>query len=116
MDMIEDHLPSGISMLIVGPPGSGKTILSQQLTLQVLRRRMSAICIAPKSQISPIVSQKKLFSWNVASFMKNDQFTTVEIGDVADPTELNISLTQAIKTSRRPLSLVVVDSLNVLST
>jgi KaiC/GvpD/RAD55 family RecA-like ATPase len=114
MDIIEDHLPSGISTLIVGPPGSGKTILSQQLILQVLRRRMSAIFIAPKSQISPIVSQKKLFSWNVASFMKNDQFTTVEIGDVADPTELNISLTQAIKTSRRPLSLVVVDSLTVL--
>ncbi|MBU7046180.1 MAG: hypothetical protein HXS54_07045 [Theionarchaea archaeon] len=114
MDMIEDHLPSGISMLIVGPPGSGKTILSQQLIFQVLRRRMSAICIAPKSQISPIVSQKKLFNWNVGSFMKNDQFTTVEIGDVADPTELNISLTQAIKMSRRPLSLVVVDSLTVL--
>ncbi len=114
MDIIEDHLPSGISMLIVGPPGSGKTILSQQLIFQVLRRRMSAICIAPKSQISPVVSQKKLFNWNVGSFMKNDQFTTVEIGDVADPTELNISLTQAIKMSRRPLSLVVVDSLTVL--
>ena len=114
MDVIEDHLPAGISMLIVGPPGSGKTILSQQLMYQILRRRMSAICIAPKSQIAPVTLQKKIFNWNVAPYMKNSQFEVVEIGDVADPTELNISLTQAIKTSRRPLSLVVVDSLTVL--
>ena len=114
MDVIEDHLPAGISMLIVGPPGSGKTILSQQLMYQILRRRMSAICIAPKSQIAPVTLQKKIFNWNVAPYMKNSQCEVVEIGDVADPTELNLSLTQAIKTSRRPLSLVVVDSLTVL--
>lgn len=114
MDILEEHLPLGISMLIVGPPGSGKTILSQQLLHGALRKKKSAICVASTSQIAQINSQKRLFNWNIESFMESDQFNAVEIGDVADPTELNISLTQAIRKTRKPLSMVAVDSLTVL--
>lgn len=114
VDILEENLSPGISALIVGPPGSGKTILSQQLLYRGLKGGGSAICIASKSQISVIASQKKLFSWNIASYLKKNQFTAVEIGDVADPTELNISLAQAIRSSKEPLSLVVMDSLTLL--
>ncbi len=114
MDVLEEHLPSGMSMLIVGPPGSGKTILSQQLVYQALKKSKSAICIASTSQVTLITSQKKLFSWGIAPYMENNQFGAVEIGDVADPTELNISLTQAIRKTKQPLSLVALDSLTVL--
>lgn len=46
--------------------------------------------------------------------MNNNQFGVVEFRDVTDPTELNIDLAQAIKRSKKPLSLVVVDSLTAL--
>lgn len=114
MDVLEEHLPPGTSLLIVGPPGSGKTILSQQLMHQALRNHQSVICIASKSQINLISSQKKLFSWSIAPYLKKKQFAAVEIGDVTDPTELNISLTQAIRRTEKPLSFVVVDSLTIL--
>lgn len=113
-DILEENLPSGISTLIVGPPGSGKTILSQQLLYQILKRGGATIYIASESQISLITSQKQLFSWNILTYLEESQFTPMEIGDVADPTELNISLAQAIRESRQPLSLVVVDSLTLL--
>ena len=113
-DILEEQIPPGTSTLIVGPPGSGKTILSQQLLYNTLKRGESAICVASKSQINVITSQKKLFTWGIGPYLKKNQFTTVEIGDVADPTELNISLAQAIRKSKQPLSLVVMDSLTLL--
>jgi KaiC/GvpD/RAD55 family RecA-like ATPase len=114
MDIIEEHFPSGTNVLIVGPPGSGKTILSQQLIYKAMKRGNSAIFVGTKSQINVIKSQKKLFNWKITPFMNKNIFAAVEIGDVADPTELNISLTQAISECKEPLSLVAVDSLTVL--
>jgi KaiC/GvpD/RAD55 family RecA-like ATPase len=114
MDLIEERFPSGTTVLIVGPPGSGKTILSQQLIFKVLKRGNSAIFVGTKSQKDLIKSQKKLFNWNIGPYINKNQFAVVEIGDVADPTELNISLTQAIGECEEPLSLVGVDSLTVL--
>ncbi|MBU6998277.1 MAG: hypothetical protein HXS41_12455 [Theionarchaea archaeon] len=114
MDILEEHLPSGISCLIVGPPGSGKTILSQHLMYHLLKRQQVVICIASQNQINLIGQQKKLFNWDVSSFLKSKHLGIIEIGDVTDPTELNISLTQAIREGTQPLSLVVVDSLTVL--
>lgn len=114
MNLLEEHLPSGISVLIVGPPGSGKTIFSQHLVYQTLKRDESVICIASKSQIAQIFSEKKLFNWDIAPSLENNQVGVVEIGDVADPTELNISLARMITQIRKPLSLVVVDSLTAL--
>jgi KaiC/GvpD/RAD55 family RecA-like ATPase len=114
MDILEEYLPSGISCLIVGPPGSGKTILSQHLMFRLLKREQFVICIASQNQVNLINQQKKLFKWGVSSFLRSRQLGIIEIGDVTDPTELNISLTQAIREGTRPLSLVVVDSLTVL--
>lgn len=113
-DILQEHLPSGISVLIVGPPGSGKTILSQQLVHHLLKKGKFAIYIGSKPQINVITSHKKLFTWDVSQALQKDLLSVVEIGDVADPTELNISLTQAIKKSEYSLSLVVMDSLTVL--
>ncbi len=114
MDMLQEQIPSGTSVLIVGPPGSGKTILSQQMVHNMLESSKSAIYVAPKNQINMITSQGKLFTWNITPELKTNRFTMVEIGDIADPTELNISLTQAIRSCRKPLSLVVLDSLTTL--
>jgi len=114
MDILQEDFPRGISVLIVGPPGSGKTILSQQLVHQALKKGKSAIYTASKSQTNLITSQKKLFNWNISHYLNNNQFNVVEIRNVTDPTELNISLTQAIRKSEIPLSLVAVDSLTVL--
>jgi KaiC/GvpD/RAD55 family RecA-like ATPase len=114
MDILEEHLPSGISCLIVGPPGSGKTILSQHLMFHLLKGEQFVICIASQNQVNLINQQKKLFNWDVSPFLRSRQLGIIEIGDVTDPTELNISLTQAIREGTRPLSLVVVDSLTVL--
>ncbi|MGD2247679.1 MAG: ATPase domain-containing protein [Candidatus Methanofastidiosia archaeon] len=114
MDILQEHLPSGISVLIVGPPGSGKTILSQQLVHHLLKKGKFAIYIGSKPQMNLITHQKRLFTWDVAKALDEKLLSVVEIGDVADPTELNISLTQAIKKSEHSLSLVVMDSLTVL--
>jgi KaiC/GvpD/RAD55 family RecA-like ATPase len=114
MDILQEHLPSGISVLIVGPPGSGKTILSQQLVHHLLKKGKFAIYIGSKPQMNLITHQKRLFTWDVTKALNENLLSVVEIGDVADPTELNISLTQAIKKSKHSLSVVVMDSLTVL--
>lgn len=114
MSTLQEDLPPGISVLIVGPPGSGKSILSQQLVYQTLKQNKSAIYMGSKSQISAITSRKKFFTWDIGPYVVNDQLTTVEINNVTNPTELNINLAQAITESKKPLSLVVVDSLTVL--
>jgi KaiC/GvpD/RAD55 family RecA-like ATPase len=113
MDILEEHLPEGTSMLIVGPPGSGKTILSQYLMHHVLKRDKSAICIAPTSQVELIASQKKLFNWDISPYIEGGQFGVIELGDVTDPTELNITLTKVIKKAKKPFSMVVLDSLTM---
>ncbi len=114
MNILEEHLPPGISVLIVGPPGSGKTILSQQLLFRVLKGEESVVCVTSKSQINQIISQKKLFNWEVASYLENKRIGVVEIGDVADPTELSIGLSRTIGRITPPVSLIVLDSLTVL--
>jgi HAD superfamily hydrolase (TIGR01509 family) len=114
MDIVQEDIPPGTSLLIVGPPGSGKTILSQQIMYHALKGNKSTICIASKSQINLITSRKNLFNWDVASYLDNNQLNVMEIGNVTDPTELNISLAQVIGKSKQPLSLIVVDSLTVL--
>ena len=113
-DILKEELPPRSSVLIVGPPGSGKTIFSQQLVYQVLKEYKSAIYMASRSQVSSIVSSKKLFNWDVTSYMDNNQLNLVEFRNVTDPTELNISLAQVIQECREPLSLVVIDSLTAL--
>lgn len=114
MDILEEHLPEGTSMLIVGPPGSGKTIFSQYLVHQVLKSHKSAICIAPTNQVELITSQEKLFNWDISPYLKGSQFSVIELGDMTDPTELNITLTQVIRKARKPLSMVALDSLTML--
>lgn len=114
-DILEEHLPEGISMLIVGPPGSGKTIFSQHLVYQTLKRHKSAICIVSTSEVELITSQKKLFNWNISPYLEDNQLRVIELGDVADLTELNITLNQAIRKMRKPLSMVVLDSLTMLT-
>ncbi|KYK38735.1 MAG: hypothetical protein AYK18_16770 [Theionarchaea archaeon DG-70] len=114
MSILQEDLPPGISVLIVGPPGSGKSILSQQLVYQQLKQNKSAIYMGSKSQISAITFRKKFFTWDIGPYVDNDQLTMVEIKNVTNPTELNINLAQAITESKKPLSLVVVDSLTVL--
>lgn len=113
MDLLED-IPPGISVLIVGPPGSGKTILSQQLVYRALKKGKSAVYMASKGYVNQITYQDQLFNWDITPYAKNKQIGVVELGDITDPTELNISLGRAINELREPPSLVVVDSLTVL--
>jgi HAD superfamily hydrolase (TIGR01509 family) len=113
-EILELELPPGISVLIVGPPGSGKTILAQQLVYRGLKRGKSAIVMASKSQINALRSQEKLFGWDVSSYLEAGNLGLMEIENVGDPSELNIGLAQIIQDVTPPLVLVVVDSLTVL--
>ncbi|MBU7014060.1 MAG: HAD-IA family hydrolase [Theionarchaea archaeon] len=113
-EILELELPPGISVLIVGPPGSGKTILAQQLVYRALRKGKSAIVMASKSQINALRLQEKIFGWDVSLDLSEGRLGLMEIENVGDPAELNIGLAQIIQEVTPPLALVVVDSLTVL--
>ncbi|MBU6997151.1 MAG: HAD-IA family hydrolase [Theionarchaea archaeon] len=113
-EILELELPPGISILIVGPPGSGKTILAQQLVHRALERGKSAIIMASKSQVNALRSQEKLFGWDVSQYLSDGRLGLMEIENVGDPSELNIGLAQIIQEVTPSLALVVVDSLTVL--
>jgi phosphoglycolate phosphatase len=114
VDILEEELPSKISMLLIGPPGCGKTIFSQQLMYKMLQNGHSVIVMSSKSQIDLISSKNQLFTWDVQKYIEKNQLGLVDISNVADPTELNISLSRVLGIITPPLSLVVVDSLTVL--
>lgn len=114
VDILEENLSEKMSMLIVGPPGCGKTIFSQQLVYKMLQNDQSAIIMGSKSQVDLIFSKQKLFTWDVQQYLENNTLGLVDISNVADPTELNINLSRVLGYVSPHLSAVVVDSLTVL--
>ncbi|MFX0169549.1 MAG: RAD55 family ATPase [Candidatus Hodarchaeota archaeon] len=128
--IISGGLPAGSSVLLVGPPGSGKTLISLQLAHEATISGQDALYLSTENTPSTVFAQAKGFglalnkeekssilfvdaySWRIG--MHKDLIATSRISNPGNLNEVNMIVTNQAKLLR-PKSLIVIDSLSGLT-
>ena len=128
--IIPDGLPPGSSIMLVGPPGSGKTLISLQLAYEATTQRKDALYLSTENAPSIVYEQAKGFgltlgnphenkiqfvdaySWRIG--MRKDPLASSRISNPGNLNEVNMILTNQAKLLQ-PQSLIVIDSLSGLT-
>ncbi len=77
--MIGGGFPSNCSILIKGPPGTGKTTLCQQFLYDGLKNSEKGFYITSDASPEDVMSKMKSFSWNIESFVKDRSMMFLDI-------------------------------------
>ena len=77
--MIGGGFPSNCSILIKGPPGTGKTTLCQQFLYKGLKNSEKGFYITSDASPEDVMSKMKSFSWNIESFVKQKSMMFLDI-------------------------------------
>jgi len=128
--IIPGGLPPGSSIMLVGPPGSGKTLASLQLAYEATIQGKDALYLTTENVPSIVYSQAQGFgltlgnpqtsqiqfvdaySWRIG--MRKDPLASSHISNPGNLNEVNMILTNQAKLLR-PKSLIVIDSLSGLT-
>ncbi len=126
-DMLEGGLPKGSTILLVGPPGSGKTVFCQQFLAEGLKNDQGSLFIALDNPPEEIKENAKGFGWN---FEDKDNFIIMDVyswklGEElsgkytvqgpSDLNQLNMTLSDALKELEDVQKRVVMDSASSLT-
>jgi KaiC/GvpD/RAD55 family RecA-like ATPase len=129
--ILHGGLPNGVSIALVGPPGSGKTCFSLQLALEATQKGHDALYLSTEDTPSNIIQQAQGFgiplsakikenkiqfvdaySWRLG--MRKDPFAISRISNPGNLNEVNLIITDQAKLLA-PGSLIVIDSVSGLS-
>lgn len=103
--LIEGGFPSNSSILLVGPPGCGKSTFCQQFIFEGLKNKQPTLYVTLDVSPNEVIENMKGFGWDIKNFMKILKFIDAyswRIGKTGDVTalgnvnELNIAITEAI--------------------
>ncbi len=106
--LIGGGFPERSSILLVGPPGCGKSILAQRFIYEGLKEKQPAIYITLDTSPEDIVDNMNHFGWNVEG-KKDLQFIDAyswrvgkvqkkyAVSNLSNVNELNIALSELIK-------------------
>jgi archaeal flagellar protein FlaH len=73
--LIDGGYPKGKNILVIGPPGSGKTILGLHFLHQSCRKGMKCILILTRELTEDILSQSRSLSLDLELFLKSGQLS-----------------------------------------
>lgn len=129
--ILQGGLPYGVSIVLVGPPGSGKTSFCLQLALEATQSGQDALYLSTENTPSNIIQQSRSFgiplesnieknkiqfidaySWRLG--MRKDPFAISRISNPGNLNEVNLIITDQAKLLA-PGSLIVIDSVSGLS-
>jgi len=106
---LEGGFPEPSSILLVGPPGCGKSTLAQQFVYQGLTEKQPAIYITLDISPDEIIESMKQFGWKVNGMKSKLKFIDAyswrtgekaknhAISNLGDINELNIAISEVIK-------------------
>jgi KaiC/GvpD/RAD55 family RecA-like ATPase len=72
--MIDGGVPPKTTLLLIGPPGSGKTTFCQQFVYEGLKKTESAIYITLDSSPEDISNSMQQYKWDTKPFIKQKKF------------------------------------------
>ncbi len=129
--ILSGGLPHGTSIVLVGPPGSGKTTFCLQLALEAINNNQDALYLSTENTPSTIINQARGFglyipenpkdtqiqfidaySWRIG--MQKDPFAISRISNPGNLNEVNLIITDQAKLLKQG-SLIVIDSISGLS-
>ncbi|MFQ5891404.1 MAG: ATPase domain-containing protein [Candidatus Methanofastidiosia archaeon] len=113
--LIEGGIPTKTNMLLTGPSGSGKSIISQQLIYEELLMGNSCLYIASRNEVKRIRRENRIFKWDVSKYLKAFRLGCIEISEDLTLTDSSIEITEMLGKLKKPISLIVLDSLTILS-
>ncbi len=129
--LLKEGLPQGTSILLVGPPGSGKTSLCLQLALEGIREGCEALYLTTESTPTNILAHAQgvglfqkddttgtkikfidAYSWAIG--MRKDEYAIDRINNPSDINKVSLVIMNQAQILS-PRSLVIVDSVSGLT-
>lgn len=108
-DMLEGGVPKGFSVIVTGPPGTGKTTLCMQFLMEGIKADEKCLFFSFEERIPQLIQHFMRFGWDIGKHIDDGY---LEIFGMSMLTFEEISeIIEAYKPQR-----VVFDSLNVFST
>lgn len=129
--LLKEGLPHGTSILLVGPPGSGKTSLCLQLALDGIREGREALYLTTESTPTNLLAHAQgvgllhdnettgakikfidAYSWAIG--MRQDKYAIDRISNPSDINKVSLVILNQVQILS-PSSLVIVDSVSGLT-
>ncbi|HZY95108.1 MAG TPA: ATPase domain-containing protein [Candidatus Bathyarchaeia archaeon] len=122
-EMMGGPVPRGTSLLLLGDPGSGKTILAYEMMYEELEARRLVALLSYDAFPEDVQARMDEFGWDIIGHLRKYRLRIIDcysgltgrggeaIKDPSDLTELNIQITAIIASARNYPVTIIIDSL-----